>query len=438
MENNIIKKSTSIQFDKNKCIGCTKCVKRCEKLCTNHLSLNGVGKNAEMIFSDTNKCVLCGKCTLVCPMKAMTEQENIAEVKDILSNKNGKTVIVQCAPSVRTSINEGFNAEHSPTNEKKLNTAFRMLGFDKIFDVNFGADITTIIEAEELIDRIKNNGVLPMFTSCCPSWVEYIKLNHKELIPNLTTAFSPQIHAGIAYKTWWAEKNNINPQDIVVVAIMPCTSKKHEINIEETKINGLKAVDYVLTVREITKMIKETKINFAELEESNGDELSEYTGASVIYCSSGVVMESALRTSYEMIAKTKLEKIEFTEVRGDFSGLKEANIDINGLIIKVAIVSGAINYMQLINSGKYKEYHYIEVMNCLGGCINGGGQPTFPMTMKPEGEEVLIAKRRSVLYSIDSGKEKRNALLNPEVKKYMEWANNQQDHHKFFHIKEHK
>lgn len=423
MESNLHKMSCSIEFDSNKCIKCTKCVQRCKNNCVNHLAIKGEGKEKYMEFSGENPCIYCGQCTLVCPINCIKEQSNIEDVKNVLKDTS-KLVIVQSAPAVRTSIGEIFKIEHNVNIEKKLNTAYRLLGFNKIFDVNFGADITTIVEAEELIERLEHNENLPMFTACCPSWVEYAKKYHPELKNNLTTARSPAIHAGIAYKTWWAEKNNIDPKDIIVVSVMPCTSKKHEIDLESSKINGLKAIDYVLTVRELGTLLKDLNIDLANLEESESDELGEYTGSAVIFGTSGGVAESALRTAYKKITGKEIENIDLHEVRTNEDGYKIANIDINGKNISIAIVAGAKNIEKILEELKENpnKYQYIEVMNCLGGCINGGGQPKLPL--RASEEPILLEKRRNILYELDKNKEKRKSYENKYVIEYMNWLKN--------------
>lgn len=423
MESNLHKMSCSIEFDSNKCIKCTKCVQRCKNNCVNHLAIEGEGKEKYMEFSGENPCIYCGQCTLVCPINCIKEQSNIEDVKNVLKDTS-KLVIVQSAPAVRTSIGEIFKIEHNVNIEKKLNTAYRLLGFNKIFDVNFGADITTIVEAEELIERLEHNENLPMFTACCPSWVEYAKKYHPELKNNLTTARSPAIHAGIAYKTWWAEKNNIDPKDIIVVSVMPCTSKKHEIDLESSKINGLKAIDYVLTVRELGTLLKDLNIDLANLEESESDELGEYTGSAVIFGTSGGVAESALRTAYKKITGEEIENIDLHEVRTNEDGYKTANIDINGKNISIAVVAGAKNIEKILEELKENpnKYQYIEVMNCLGGCINGGGQPKLPL--RASEEPILLEKRRNILYELDKNKEKRKSYENKYVIEYMNWLKN--------------
>lgn len=429
MENNtsIIKKGNSIEFISDKCIKCTKCVQKCNSIGICHLKMEGKGKDGYIVFSEENPCINCGQCTLVCPVNVMREQENIKEVKDLIQDKN-KTVIVQYAPSVRASINEIFKLEHSINIEKKINTCLRLLGFSKIFDVNFGADITSIIEAEELMERLEKNEHLPMFTSCCPSWVNYVKKYTPELIDNLTTAMSPHIHSGMAFKTWWAEKNSIDPKNIAVVSIMPCTSKKDEIYI----YNDMKAVDYVLTVRELGRMIKESNIDFANIEESEADNLAEYTGGAVIYGKSGGVMESALRVVKKKLENKDFEGLNFNNVEENGINFREAEVEIAGKKLKIAVIFSPKNVKEFLSSGKYKNYHYIEFMNCKGGCINGGGQPLLPP--KPGSEDDLIQKRKQILESLDNNKVKKVALDNKSVKEYLEWAKNKDFRKELFYV----
>lgn len=414
---NIIKKNNSIEFDKNKCIKCTKCVQKCNNIGICHLSIKGEEKRY-IDFNKENPCINCGQCTLVCPVNSMREQSNVDDVKKILEDKE-KIIIAQCAPSVRTSINEIFKIEHSVNIEKKINTCLKLLGFNKVFDVNFGADITSIIEANELMERIKNNENLPMFTSCCPAWVKFVKTYKPELIDHLTTAMSPHIHSGMAYKTWWAEKEKIDPKNIIVVSIMPCTAKKDEIYI----YNNIKAVDYVLTVREFGKLIKEKNIDFQTLKESEADSLSEYSGGAVIYGKSSGVMESALRVIKKKFENKKFDKLILNTIEENNTIIKEAKINIDNKELKIAVISSPKNIKSFLESEKYKEYHYVEFMNCKGGCINGGGQPLLPL--KPNSEDDLIEKRKLILEKLDVNKQnKLNALDNKTLNEYLNWAKN--------------
>ncbi len=421
----------TIEFDDNKCIKCTKCVMRCKTCSVNYLEIKTDEEGKKHLSArDGAKCIHCGQCTLVCPVNAIRSQAGLDGVREVLKDKS-KVLIVQAAPSIRAAIGEGWKMEHTLGIEKKMNTAFRKLGFNKVFDVNFGADITTMIEAQELIERLNNpEAKLPMFTSCCYAWVEYVLNYHPELKDNLTTARSPHLHSAAAYKTWWAEKEGINPKDIVVVSVMPCTSKKEEILSENAKINGMKLVDYSLTVREIIQLLKENNIDLPSLEDSEADICGNYSGAGVIYGASGGVMESALRTAYKMITGEDLKDFNLEQVRTDTGGFKTAEIDIKGKKIKVAIVSTVQNVEKILQELKENPnaYQYIEVMSCAGGCIGGGGMPLLPV--RPADQTALIEARRKVLYGLDSEKTgERTAHSNPVVKEYMDWVKAQNDPH---------
>lgn len=421
----------TIEFDDNKCIKCTKCVMKCKNCSVNYLEIK-VDDNGKKHLSaiDGKECIHCGQCTLVCPVGAIRTQSNLEQFKKIFADKN-KLFIIQAAPSVRAALGEGWNMEHSLDVEKKMNTAFRKLGFNKIFDVNFGADITTIVEAEELIERLNNpKAKLPMFTSCCHAWVDYVLGYHPELKEYLTTARSPHLHAAAAYKTWWAEKENIDPKNIVVVSVMPCTSKKEEILKESAKIGDMQLVDFSLTVRDMIQLLKENNIDLPTLEGSESDRLGEYSGAAVIYGASGGVMESALRTAYRMITGEDLKNFNLTEVRTDINGFKTAEINIKGKKIKVAVVSTVQNVEKILAELKENPdaYQYVEVMSCAGGCINGGGMPLLPI--KPADQVSLVEKRRKVLYGLDEEKKnERVAHGNPVVKEYMQWVKEQNNPH---------
>lgn len=391
--------------------------------------MKGEGRERYIDFKEENPCIKCGQCTLVCPVDSMCEKSNIEDVKKLLKDKD-KVVIVQSAPSVRASINELFKMEYDINIEKKLNTCYRMLGFDKVFDVNFGADITSMVEAEELMERLNNkNSIMPMFTSCCPSWVNFVKYYRPELIPNLTTAMSPHIHSGMAYKTWWAKNELIKPSQIAIVSIMPCTAKKEEVY----EYNNIKAVDYVLTVRELGKLIVEKNIDFANLEGSEADSLSEYSGGAVIYGKSGGVMESALRIIKRKIDNSDLDTLHMQEILKDNMSFIESSVKIGGMDLKIAVISSPKNFRIFIDSGEYKNYDYIEVMSCNGGCINGGGQPLLPP--KANSETELIQKRSNVLKDIDKIKvKKRNALDNVNVNEYLNWADQQPFKRDLLHV----
>jgi len=399
------------------CIGCNKCVEACHRIGIDFLHLTGEGKQQRVAISDDPKidCIYCGQCTVACPVKAAREQSQIQQVELVLKDKDLIT-IVQMAPSVRTSIGEEFGAEVGLNLEKKMFTAFRKLGFDHIFDVNTGADITTAVEAEELVNRIKNNGQLPIFTACCPAWVKFLEFYYPEMLGHLTEARSPQIHSGTAYKTWWAEKVGLDPKKIRVISIMPCTSKKYEARLEKLKINDLWPVDYVLTTRETAYLLKKHKIDLMSLADSDADQYGEYSGAGAIYGASGGVMESALRTAAFLLEGKDLPKLEFEQVRG-MEGIKKAEIELGGQKLRVAVVQMAKNMHQIIKEIKEnpKAYHYVEFMACPGGCIGGGGQP------QPASDE-KTAQRTKGLYAIDAEMKLRQAHRNPVVKEYMDYV----------------
>lgn len=413
----IHKMATAAEIDPNLCIGCNKCVEICEKIGIGFLKMEGKGVNRRITHSKDPKidCIYCGQCTVHCPVSAIREQSHLIGVEAALRDPD-KIVIAQMAPSVRASIGEEFGLEPGINLEKKMFTAFRKLGFDKVFDVNMGADITTMIEAEELVERIKNNGVLPMFTSCCPGWVKFLEFYYPEMIPHLTTARSPQIHAGAAYKTWWAEKEKIDPKKIVVVSFMPCTSKKYEAGHEKLKIDGWLPVDYVLTTRETAILLKKHNLNLPELEDGQLDDAGIYSGAAAIYGASGGVMESALRTAAWMLEGKNLPKLELTQVRG-MKGIKKTVIELKGVRLKAAVVAMPKNAHIILQEIKQnpRAYGYVEFMACPGGCIGGGGQPV-PSTEK------IIAQRIAGLYKIDDGMTMRTAHENPVVKKFMTYV----------------
>lgn len=416
----VFEMGTAAEFEATTCVACNQCVKVCEEIGIGFLKLSGKGAENRIAITDDESidCIYCGQCTVHCPVAAVREQSHLAAVEAVL-NDPSKTVIVQMAPSVRVSIGEEFGFPIGTNIEKKLNASFRKIGFDKVFDVNWGADITTMVEAKELVDRIKNNDVLPLFTSCCPGWVKFVEFYYPEMIPHLTTARSPQIHAGGAYKTWWAEKAHVNPRDIVVVSIMPCTSKKYESTHEKLLIDGMKPVDFVLTSRETAALIKKHGINMQTIEEAEADDVSEYTGAAAIYGASGGVMESALRTAAYMLTGKDLENIEFEKVRG-MEGIKKATVEVDGKVLKVAVVATPKNARIILEEIKKdpKAYDYIEFMACPGGCIGGGGQP-LPTTKR------IVAERTKGLYQIDSQKKNRLAHKNKLVEEFLKYCEQQ-------------
>lgn len=410
-----------IEFDPSACINCGKCIEACKKCSVCYLLEKGSGNEQTIgTLRDKIACIFCGQCTVVCPTGAMRAHNSIAEVEAAINNPK-KIVIVQPAPSIRSALGEGWATPFDKHSTGKMYAAFRKLGFDKIFDVNFGADITTMVEAGELAERLGKNKHLPMFTSCCPAWVRYVEHFQPQLLPHLTTARSPHIHSGGAFKTWWAQKNNINPDDIFVVSIMPCTSKKYEITRKEYAVNKGKhsPVDAVLTTRELITMMKERKIEWTKLKDEKPDEIAEYSGAGAIYGASGGVMESALRTAAWKLTGKNLPKLELTEVRG-MAGIKTSEIKLQDKTIRVAVVSTVHYIPQILAQLKNdpEAYHYIEVMACPGGCVGGGGQPAYDF---PE----QVDQRRKNLYTIDDAKKVRCAHENKLVEEYLEWCERQ-------------
>ena len=417
------KMGSAAEFDPNLCVKCGRCVNICAEIGINFLKIEGKGADAHLTYNQNPKvdCIYCGQCTVHCPVNAIREQSHLEQVEAALLDKD-KILIAQMAPSVRTSIGEEFGQEVGLNMEKKMFTALRQLGFEKIFDVNTGADITTMIEAKDLSNRLKKRDAgeataLPMFTSCCPGWVKFLEFYYPDFIDHLTTARSPQIHSGAAYKTWWADKAGVDPSKIVVVSIMPCTSKKYEAEMEkfnfEHKGHKLKPVDFVLTTREMATLLKKNQIDLPSLEESEADTEGEYSGAAAIYGASGGVMESALRTATHILTGEEMPNLELEEVRG-MKGIKRATIKIGDKEIKVAVVATARNARNVLEEIKRNKeaYDYVEFMACPGGCI--GGQPLTSTN-------AIIKKRIAGLYSIDAKKNRRRAHENKVVREFFSY-----------------
>lgn len=426
--------SKSIVRDMDKCILCRRCETVCSKIQTvSVLSaqergfVTVEGPAFDLPLTETN-CTFCGQCVAVCPTGALAEVNNTSNVWDVLSDTD-KFVVVQTAPAVRAALGEEFGLEPGTPVTGKLAASLRALGFNKVFDTDFAADLTIMEEAAELINRIKNNGKLPLLTSCCPGWINFLETQFGDDLDMPSTCKSPQQMFGAITKTYLAEKMNIAPEKIVVVSVMPCIAKKSEASREELSNNGVQDVDIVISTRELAKMIKEAGINFKELEDENFDEpLGASTGASVIFGATGGVMEAALRTAYEWVTGKGLENVNFENVRG-FEGIKEAVVDLDGMPLKIAIASGLGNARKLLNSVKEgkAEYHMIEVMACPGGCLNGGGQPYI------HGKLDILSHRASALYQEDSNKTIRKSHENPFIVKlyeeYLEKPNSEKAHH---------
>lgn len=417
--------ANAVEIDGTQCIDCRNCVDACSLLQNIHyLELDGKGVNQEVVPTRKKniKCILCGQCAVHCPVSAAQEQAQWENVEGIIKNKakNGKVVIAQFAPAVRVSIGEDFGLPHGSVVTGQIVSGLRALGFDHVFDVNFSADITTIVEAGELLERIGKGGKMPMITSCCPGWVNYAEIYHPEVLPHLTTSRSPHIHGGGVIKTYWAEKMGIKPKDIVVVSVMPCTAKKYEASRKEMTINGLRPVDHVLTTREFSFMLKKNNIDLGKLKKDKADNpLGEYSGAAAIFGGSGGVMESALRTAHVMACGDKKSgicrsRIDYKAVRG-LKGVKEATVAVAGKMLRVAIVNGIGNIEPVLEHKQ--KYDYIEVMTCPGGCIGGGGQPI------PTCQEIR-AKRLAALYEIDQKSKIRKSYGNKGALEILDWLKN--------------
>ena len=407
--------------DNNKCILCRRCSAVCEK--TQAVGVIGPNERGfkttissafEMGLGDTS-CVSCGQCIAVCPTGALSEKDNTEEVFQAIADP-AKYVVVQTAPSVRAGLGEAFGLPIGTNVEGKMVAALRRLGFDKVFDTDLGADLTIMEEAHEFLDRVQNGGTLPLITSCSPGWIKYCEHYFPDMTENLSSCKSPMQMFGATIKTYYAEKMGIDPKDIFVVAIMPCTAKKFEIGRPDQSAAGVPDVDVSLTVRELGRMIERVGIDFKSLPDEEFDSpLGISTGAAVIFGATGGVMEAALRTAVETLTGEELETVDFTEVRGT-EDIKEATYHVSGMDIKVAVVSGLKNAKKLLTKVKNGEadYHFIEIMGCPGGCVNGGGMPQVPASIRNFTD--IRALRAKVLYDLDSSMPIRKSHENPAIK----------------------
>ena len=437
-EHNIDDVSPSIVRNNNKCVLCRRCVAVCEKI--QNVGVIGPTKRGfktaiesawDMPLGET-ACVACGQCIVACPTGALTEKDDTQKVWDALNDPD-KFVVVQPAPAVRAALGEEFGMPMGSLVTGKMATALHRLGFDRVFDTDFAADLTIMEEAYELIDRLTNGGVLPMITSCSPGWIKYCETFHPDFIPNLSTCKSPHEMEGAIIKSYFAEKNGIDPKKIVVVSVMPCTAKKFERQRPELSVDGLQDVDVVITTRELARMIKQAGIDFTNLPDGDFDDmLGDSTGASVIFGATGGVMEAALRTAYEVVTGKTLEDVDFHAVRG-IAGVKEATIDLNGTPISIAVTSStglAGMLLDQVREGK-KNYAFIEVMGCPGGCVNGGGQPIVTVEQRQKTDPRVLRAR--ALYQEDEGKTIRKSHENPSIKKlyaeFLEKPNSHKAHH---------
>ena len=437
----------TIVRDTSKCILCGRCVERCKNAHGNGIlgfenrgfrTIVGPAENRSFINSP---CIMCGQCINVCPTGALMEKSEIARVDAAMAA--GKYVVVQTAPAVRAALGEEFGMKIGTPVTGKMVAALRRLGFKKVFDTDFGADLTIMEEATELLGRIKSGGVLPMITSCSPGWVNYAEYYYPDQLDHLSSCKSPHEMFGAVLKSYYAEKIGVDPKDMFVVSIMPCSCKKYEKERPELESNGLRDVDAVLTTRELGKLIRRSGINFAKLpdEDFDTDLVHDYTGAGVIFGVTGGVMEAALRTAYFVLTGKEREGVEFHEVRG-FDSIREAEFDLNGQKLRVAVTSGmkgAKVLMDQIREGT-SPYAFIEVMGCPGGCINGGGQPYVREVFLPNEDDDIVdtycEKRARALYSEDERQTLRQSHNNPQLKDlYKEFLGEPNSHlaHKLLH-----
>ena len=417
----------SIVRDTSKCILCGRCVERCKNahgmgiLGFENRGFNTIVAPAENRSMKDSPCILCGQCVSVCPTGALMEKSEIGKIDEAM--KAGKHVIVQTAPAVRAALGEEFGMKVGTPVTGKMVAALKRLGFDKVYDTDFAADLTIMEEGTELLGRIKNNGVLPMITSCSPGWINYAEYNYGDLLDHLSSCKSPHEMQGAILKSYYAPEKGIDPKDIFVVSIMPCTAKKFEKERDQLQHDGLADVDAVLTTRELARMIKRAGILFERLpdEEYDADIMGDYSGAGVIFGVTGGVMEAALRTVYFVLTGKEHDAIKFEAVRG-FEGIKEASVDIDGTVVNVAVAHGMKNAKVLldeIREGKSK-YHFIEIMGCPGGCVNGGGQPVVRSCFLPNEDNDIVdtyrQKRADALYSEDERNALRQSHNNPQIK----------------------
>lgn len=407
--------------DNSKCVLCRRCVAVCAK----NQGVGVIGANERGFMTQIGcafeeklgsvACISCGQCITVCPTGALYEKDATERVFAAIADP-AKVVLVQTAPSVRATLGECFGLPIGTDVEGKMAASLRRLGFDGVFDTDFGADFTIMEEATELIERIKTGGVLPMITSCSPGWVKFCEHYYPDMLPHLSTCKSPQQMFGALAKTWYAERNNLDPKNIVTVSVMPCTAKKFELARNDQKAAGVLDVNYCITTRELARMIERAGLDFNCLPDEPFDNpLGESTGAAVIFGATGGVMEAALRTAVEKLTGEELKDPVFSEVRGT-EGIKRATYNVGGTDVNVAVVSGTANaktILEAVRSGK-ESYHFIEIMCCPGGCVNGGGQPQQPASVRNFVD--LKALRAKALYTNDEHKAIRKSHENPMLK----------------------
>ncbi|ACC98088.1 FeFe hydrogenase HydA (NuoG) [Elusimicrobium minutum Pei191] len=434
----------TIDIEGSKCILCGRCVQVCQKN-QNVWALSFLGRGINTVLSPAGEielndspCVKCGQCSNHCPVGAIVEHDETQKVWDALSNPD-LFPVVQIAPAVRVSIGEAFGYPIGTNLTGKLISSLKKLGFKGVFDTNMGADMTIMEEGNEFVHRFKKKDNMPLITSCCPAWVDFLEKFHSDMLDNFSTCKSPHEIIGVLSKTYYAKKHNVDPSKIFMVSIMPCTAKKYEIHrSEEMFASGHQDIDISLTTRELARMIKQSGIDFKNIEDQKADSiLGAYSGAGTIFGATGGVMEAALRTAYHVITGKELSKVEFKQVRG-LKGIKEANIDIDGTTVRVAIAHGLANVDHLLKEiektkaeGKPSPYDFVEVMACEGGCVGGGGQP-YGVT------DELRKKRAAGLYKDDESSKVRCSHLNPAViQVYKEFVGEPlgPQAHKLFHNK---
>ena len=407
--------------DNGKCILCRRCVAACQAQHISVIGVNARGFDTHIGSAferplDSVACVSCGQCIVNCPTGAIYEKDDTAKVLEAINDPE-KFVVVHTAPSIRVTLGECFGMHIGTNVQGKMVAALRRLGFDKVFDTDFGADLTIVEEANEFLGRVQNGGVLPMITSCSPGWIKYCEHYYPDMLDHLSTCKSPQQMSGAIIKTWYAEKMGIDPKDIVVVGIMPCTAKKFETKRDDQAASGYPDVDYSLTTRELGRMIESAGIYFKHLPDEEFDNpLGDSTGAAVIFGATGGVMEAALRTAVEKLSGEELKSLDFTEVRGT-DGIKEASYTVNGMEVKVCVVSGLANantIMEKVKNGT-ADYHFIEIMGCPGGCVNGGGQPLQHAVVRNFVD--LRARRAAALYEADKDMPLRKSHESEAVKR---------------------
>lgn len=413
--------SYSIKRNLDKCILCRRCETMCNEVQTCGI-LSATGRGFETVISPTfslpmseTACTFCGQCVAVCPTAALSEISSIGKVWDAIHDPE-KYVVVQTAPAVRVALGEEFGMEPGHSVTGKMVSLLRKLGFDRVFDTDFAADLTIMEEASEFVHRLEQQGTLPMLTSCCPGWVKFFEHQFPDLLDIPSTCKSPHEMFGAITKSYYAKKYGIDPKNLVVVSVMPCLAKKYEAARPELTTDGERSVDYVITTRELGKMAREASIDFLNLNEDDFDHpLGESTGASVIFGATGGVIEAALRTAYEWITGETLESVDFESLRG-MDGIKEATVRIKDQDIKIAVAHGLGNARTLLNGIRAgtSQYHAIEIMACPGGCIGGGGQPYH------QGEVDILKARTKALYEEDRRKVLRKSHENPYIKQLYE------------------